>query len=123
LHLITVTKLQAIITHERRTASVANMKAPTLATLIFLTATASATPLKRAALFTGKDYEITKLNLQDNSKGNVTIRFTVHDPDPLTNATALCKGSWPHGSDQYPQDTYVCLRAQCSGHATHDPPR
>lgn len=83
------------------------MKASTLVTLVVLTATASASPVKRAAQFTGNEYEITKLKLQDISQGNVTIRFNVHDPDPLTNATALCKGSWPHGSNQYPKDTYV----------------
>jgi hypothetical protein len=88
------------------------MKTATLVTLVVLSATVSASPVKRAALFTGKEYEITKLKLQDpsNSKGNVTISFNVHDPDPLTNATASCKGSWPHGSNLYPQGTYVRLR-------------
>jgi hypothetical protein len=96
------------------------MKTAAFVSLVALTATASASPVKRAAQFTSKEYEITQLSLQDRSAGNVTIKFNVHDPDPLTNATALCQGSWPHGSNQYPRDTYVCLHAQDSYAAMHD---
>ncbi|KAF1819782.1 uncharacterized protein K489DRAFT_373022 [Dissoconium aciculare CBS 342.82] len=75
-----------------------------LATLVALAATVSASPLKRAVLFTGKAYEITNLKLEDVSRGNVSINFNVHDPDPLTDATGTCSGSWPHGSE--PRDTF-----------------
>jgi hypothetical protein len=83
-----------------------------LATLVALAATVSASPLKRAALFTGKAYEITNLKLEDVSRGNVSINFNVHDPDPLTDATGTCSGSWPHGSE--PRDTFVWLHVTAS---------
>ncbi|KAK5134518.1 hypothetical protein LTR08_006435 [Meristemomyces frigidus] len=38
---------------------------------------------------------------------NTTIEFTIHDPDPLTNATSECSYLWATGSNDYPQAQYA----------------
>lgn len=64
---------------------------------------------KRMAQFAGTPLQITGLKVTDSSAGNSTLAFTVHDPDPLTNATTACSGAWAHGSNGYPQGGYVSL--------------
>lgn len=52
-------------------------------------------------------FEVSNLSIQ-KVQGTITISFSVHDPNPLTNATEVCKGSWSAASNDYPKDTYVC---------------
>lgn len=57
--------------------------------------------------------------------GNVTINFTIYDPDPLTNTTANCTGTWGTGSKAYPQGPYVRdtpSKSACSSQTTTDIP-
>jgi hypothetical protein len=64
--------------------------------------------------FTGKPFQITHLSIQEIEGANTTLKFTVHDPDPLTNATQKCTGAWKTGSDGYPQGSYK----SCSANST-----
>lgn len=73
-----------------------------LAALSFLTILASAGPMASAV-----PYHITNIKLDDCTTSNTTLSFNVYDPDPLTNATATCSGSWASGTDGYPKDSYV----------------
>jgi len=56
---------------------------------------------------TSPPFQITRLQLQEVQNGNTTFSFTVHDPDPLTNATQRCTGKWTTGTSGYPQGSYV----------------
>ncbi|KAL2356908.1 hypothetical protein BJ546DRAFT_1058528 [Cryomyces antarcticus] len=59
--------------------------------------------------FTGTYYEVTNVHTHSpsNQSDNVTIEFTVRDPDPLTNSTTTCNGSWPLDSNAYPTGGYL----------------
>lgn len=59
-----------------------------------------------APAFSGAAFQITNLHLTSAPHINTTLTFTAHDPDPLSNATAICSASWPTNSTSYPQDTY-----------------
>lgn len=54
-----------------------------------------------------EDLQITDLSITKVLGGNVTLHFTVHDPDPLTNATRSCGGTWTTGSKGYPTGAYA----------------
>ncbi|KAK5684854.1 hypothetical protein LTS10_002929 [Elasticomyces elasticus] len=54
-----------------------------------------------------KPLQVSKLSIQEIDGANTTIDFTVYDPDPLTNATAVCTGIWTTGSAGYPQSSYT----------------
>lgn len=56
---------------------------------------------------TSQAFEITDLKTCEVDAGNTTIEFTVHDPDPLTDAYAKCTGVWKTGSGGYPSGSYV----------------
>jgi hypothetical protein len=56
---------------------------------------------------TTRPFQITNLSIKEVEGGNTTFKFTVHDPDPLTNATQKCTGAWKTGSGGYPQGSYV----------------
>ncbi|KAK5725973.1 hypothetical protein LTR15_004163 [Elasticomyces elasticus] len=53
-----------------------------------------------------KPFQVSKLAIQEIEGANTTIDFTVYDPDPLTNATAVCTGIWTTGTAGYPQSSY-----------------
>ncbi|KAK5163447.1 uncharacterized protein LTR77_010629 [Saxophila tyrrhenica] len=59
-----------------------------------------------AANNAGLPFQISNLSIARVLGGNVTLTFTVHDPDPLGKATKSCSGSWVTGSKAYPVDTY-----------------
>ena len=64
-------------------------------------------------------FKITALKIRKYAYANVSIVFTVDDPDPLTNSTALCSGSWAVHSKGYPQGSYVC--EHCGKHRPDAP--
>lgn len=51
-------------------------------------------------------FQITNLEITKVQGANVTLHFTVHDPDPLGKATQSCAGSWAIGSGAYPTGGY-----------------
>ncbi|KAI7279627.1 hypothetical protein KC345_g5269 [Hortaea werneckii] len=59
-----------------------------------------------AQLASASAFDITNLSTHQVTGGNTTIGFTIHDPDPLTNATTTCTGTWEEGSDNYPSPGY-----------------
>lgn len=59
-----------------------------------------------APAFTADALEMTSLSLTRVEGGNATLTFTVHDPDPLSNATTTCSGSWAYGSAAWPTGSY-----------------
>lgn len=78
-----------------------------LSAICFLATTVFTAPAKISA--TSPPFQITKLQLHEIQGHNTTISFTVHDPDPLTNATQECSARWKTGSGGYPQGSYVRL--------------
>ena len=60
-----------------------------------------------AANDTMAPFQITNTIVTDIMGGNTTIKFTVYDPDPLTNATETCTATWKTGSGAYPSGAYV----------------
>ncbi|KAI6881199.1 hypothetical protein KC318_g16630 [Hortaea werneckii] len=59
-----------------------------------------------AQLASADAFDITNLSTRQVTGGNTTIEFTIHDPDPLTNATTNCTGTWEEGTDNYPSPGY-----------------
>lgn len=45
-------------------------------------------------------------NVDVNNTQNVTLSFLIHDPNPLTNASALCGATWPENGT-VPCGSYV----------------
>lgn len=80
-----------------------------ISSLILLAAAASAAPFvrSRAAQASSPPFQVTNLVIDTVENGNTTLKFNVYDPDPLTNSTAVCSGSWKHGSADYPSGPYV----------------
>ncbi len=60
------------------------------------------------------DFQVTNLSITKVDGGNVTIKFTVHDPDPLGKETKSCGGTWKIASHGYPVDSYKV----CGGNTT-----
>lgn len=56
---------------------------------------------------TSPPLEVTDLSIEKVDPGNVTITFNVYDPDPLTNSSTTCEGTWETGSKGYPTGSYV----------------
>ncbi|KAK3115403.1 hypothetical protein LTR53_005301 [Teratosphaeriaceae sp. CCFEE 6253] len=54
----------------------------------------------------GVPFQVTHLSIQAVKSANTTIKFTVYDPDPLTNATQSCTAIWTTGSGGYPKGSY-----------------
>ncbi|KAF2158681.1 hypothetical protein M409DRAFT_61462 [Zasmidium cellare ATCC 36951] len=79
-----------------------------ISSLTLLAATVSTAPLvrSRAAQASDPPFQVSKLVIDTVENGNTTIKFNIYDPDPLTNATATCSGSWKADSTDYPKDTY-----------------
>jgi hypothetical protein len=74
--------------------------------IAFITATAFALPAPR---------ELDIKNMQ--FAGNVSMIFTIHNPDPLSNMTSDCTGTWPYGSRGWPSGTYQsCLNGSFAWH-------
>ncbi|RMX73409.1 hypothetical protein D0869_13633 [Hortaea werneckii] len=59
-----------------------------------------------AQLASAEAFDITNLSTHQVTGGNTTIEFTIHDPDPLTNTTTNCTGTWEEGTDNYPSPGY-----------------
>ncbi len=76
------------------------------AILLFATFASAATQASDAAFI------VTELQIRKVAMGNITLDFTVYDPDPLTNATDSCTGSWKAGTDDYPKGSYVRLSSK-----------
>lgn len=80
--------------------------------MVFLLKLLAATLLAASARASSNDtvppFKITALKIRKHAYANVSIAFSVDDPDPLTNSTALCSGSWAVHSKGYPQGSYVC---------------
>jgi hypothetical protein len=56
-------------------------------------------------------FEITNLSITKVQNANITLIFTVHDPDPLaaSQSTQACSGTWKINSHGYPVDSYqIC---------------
>lgn len=60
-----------------------------------------------AANVQGDLFELSNIQVNRVFSGNFSISFTVYDPDPLTNATQECTGTWAYGTKGYPQGSYV----------------
>nr|POE86494.1 hypothetical protein CFP56_46678 [Quercus suber] len=73
---------------------------------VFLAAMSSGLPASVAA-FSGQPYQITNMGVTVNAQGNTTIKFTVHDPDKLSNETAVCSDTWKTKDKSYPQGSYL----------------
>jgi len=70
--------------------------------------------------FAGKPYLLTTLNahsvsnssfaLPNNTTGssNITVQFTLYDPDPLTNASTPCSATWSVLNGSYPNLWVPC---------------
>lgn len=73
-------------------------------TLFLLVVSATVT-----AAFTGEPFEVTnlKVDVDRTEGGDFSVSFTIHDPDPLTDATQTCSKSWEYGSKGYPSGSYV----------------
>jgi hypothetical protein len=77
--------------------------------IAFIFATTSALPRElkfQNKQFSGNPFQVTDLIIDSVEDGDVTIAFTVYDPDPLANITTSCAAHWPYGSDGYPQAIY-----------------
>lgn len=77
--------------------------------IAFIAATASALPRElkiQNKMFSGNPFQITDLIIDSIPDGNVSMAFTVYNPDPLANTTTNCASTWPHNSDDYPQAIY-----------------
>ena len=60
--------------------------------------------------FSGNPFEVTKLTVERVEAANVSMTFTIYNPDPLANTTANCTGNWPYGSGGWPKGKYEsCL--------------
>ncbi|KAK4505797.1 hypothetical protein PRZ48_003762 [Zasmidium cellare] len=79
-----------------------------ISSLTLLAATVSTAPLvrSRAAQASDPPFQVSKLVIDTVENGNTTIKFNVYDPDPLTNATATCSGSWKADTSGNPQTDY-----------------
>lgn len=86
------------------------LRSAALLATAFLASTTSAAPAA-----TGQAFEIQQLSIGKVMGGNVTFAFTVHDPDPLTNATDTCEGEWVTASKAFPKGSYVCLYEMFGG--------
>lgn len=60
-----------------------------------------------ASAFSGDPLQIKHIKVHSVDRGNDTISFQLHDPDPLTNQTATCSAVWPHSSNAYPTGSYA----------------
>jgi hypothetical protein len=77
--------------------------------IAFIFATASALPRElkfQNKQFSGNPFQVTNLLIDSVEDGDVSIAFTVYDPDPLAMTTTNCTAHWPYGSDGYPQAIY-----------------
>jgi hypothetical protein len=79
-----------------------------LRTLALIIATTLTTAIHAAPLASAPPFEITNLTIGKVIGGNVTFSFTVHDPDPLTDATETCAFEWVTASKAFPKGSYVC---------------
>lgn len=80
---------------------------PTALALLFTTASAlPASVTTHSKMFTGNPFELTHLSVDRVEAANVTLEFTIHNPDPLANTTATCTGSWPYNSMGWPTSIY-----------------
>lgn len=90
--------------------------------IAFMVATVSALPAAKELnvnnkMFTGNPFEVTELIVDRVKAGNVSMIFTVYDPDPLANKTVDCPGSWAYGSSGWPTGTYQsCLNSTFGWH-------
>jgi hypothetical protein len=67
--------------------------------------------------FAGNPFELTDLIVDRVEAANVSMIFTIHNPDPLSNMTADCVGSWPYGSRGWPSGIYQsCLHGSFGWH-------
>jgi len=67
--------------------------------------------------FAGRPFEITDLIVDRVEASNVSMIFTIHNPDPLSNMTADCAGTWPYGSRGWPSGIYQsCLNGSFAWH-------
>lgn len=77
--------------------------------LALFTAFSSAAPAYKA-----DNFDITHLKTHQpptnaSNSQNMTLSFIVYDPNPITNSSALCSGSWPVNGT-YPTGGYVRRR-------------
>lgn len=89
-----------------------------ITTIYLLAASACA-----AANFEGEFFEVSDVKVDRVFSGNFSISFTVYDPDPLTNATQECSGSWAYGSNGYPKASYVRPTIQSLDHIANKSPQ
>lgn len=59
-----------------------------------------------AANFEGMPFEVTKIRISQGLD-MTAIRFTVRDPEPLEDVTAVCAGSWKTNSTDWQVDGFV----------------
>ncbi|RMY85127.1 hypothetical protein D0862_11250 [Hortaea werneckii] len=94
--IFTIQPLTSLFQYTLPFTKTARMHATKLAVIGFCAGLSAAAQLASASAF-----DITNLSTHQVTGGNTTIEFTIHDPDPLTNATTTCTGTWEEGSDNY----------------------
>lgn len=73
---------------------------------LYILTTAIATVAAAAANFEGLPYQVSDLSITRVAGANVTFNFTVHDPDPVGEATQVCTSTWVVGSRGFPTEGY-----------------
>ncbi|GAB7361915.1 hypothetical protein MBLNU230_g1953t1 [Neophaeotheca triangularis] len=71
------------------------------------------TAVNAAAMFEGKPFEVTQVRIT-TAMNMTSFRFTVRDPEPLADESAVCVGTWEAGSTEWEVDGY----APCLGNTT-----
>lgn len=67
--------------------------------------------------FAGNPFELTDLAVDRVVASNVTLDFTIYNPDPLADATTTCTGTWPYGSAGWPTGIYeFCANSSFAWH-------
>lgn len=73
----------------------------------FIIATIHIAATFAAPTATFQAFQITDYSIENVFGGDVTIQFTIYNPDPAANATAICTGQWKSASKAYPTGPYV----------------
>lgn len=68
----------------------------------------------RAPQASNPPLQIHNLTIEDDEAANTTFTFSAYNPDPLTNVTANCTGTWPHGSSDFPDGDSAVRPPSCN---------
>ena len=73
----------------------------------------------RAPQASNPPLQIHNLTIEDDEAANTTFTFSAYNPDPLTNVTANCTGTWPHGSSDFPDGDSAVRFLPCDFFSQH----